>query len=113
MLASLVKGLCSYPHSPGRKPYLSRVKRVTPGISLGGVRREVSNLQRYFAPCGILEIEITASLTGAPMGDSSKPAASPAPGPSSLSEAERARALERFRLLRPFLEDEVSLPEIA
>src|SRR5512143_2616431 len=42
MLASLVKGLCSNPHSPGRKPYLSRVKRVTPGISLGGVRREVS-----------------------------------------------------------------------
>src|SRR5512142_1021130 len=36
MLASLVKGLCSNPHSPGRKPYLSRVKRVTPGISLGG-----------------------------------------------------------------------------
>src|SRR5512135_3039372 len=42
MLASLVKGLCSNPHSPGRKPYLSRVKRVTLGISLGGVRREVS-----------------------------------------------------------------------
>src|SRR5512135_1618644 len=47
------------------------------------------------------------------MGDSSKPAASPTPGLSSLSEAERARALERFRLLRPFLEEEVSLPEIA
>ncbi len=47
------------------------------------------------------------------MGDSSKPAASHAPELSSLSEAERARALERFRLLRPFLEDEVSLPEIA
>src|SRR5512142_1204548 len=46
MLASLVKGLCSYPHSPGRKPYLSRVKRVTPGISLGGVRREVSKLPK-------------------------------------------------------------------
>src|SRR5512143_1267231 len=42
MLASLVKGLWSNPHSPGRKPYLSRVKWVTPGISLGGVRREVS-----------------------------------------------------------------------
>jgi putative transposase len=47
------------------------------------------------------------------MGDSSKPAASPAPDLSSLSEAERARAMERFRLLRPFLEEEVSLPEIA
>jgi putative transposase len=47
------------------------------------------------------------------MGDSSKPAAPPAPELSSLSEAERTRALERFRLLRPFLEEDVSLPVIA
>ena len=46
-------------------------------------------------------------------GDSSKPEASPAPELSSLSEAERARALGRYRLLRPFLEEDVSLPEIA
>src|SRR4051812_29734849 len=44
MLASLVKGLCFQPHSPGRKPYLSRAKRVSPGSCLGGVRREVSLL---------------------------------------------------------------------
>src|SRR5512142_2779558 len=49
MLASLVKGLCSNPHSPGRKPYLSRVKRITPAISLSGVRREVSKLLAHQA----------------------------------------------------------------
>jgi hypothetical protein len=30
MLASSVNGQCFQPHSPGRKSYLSRAKRVTP-----------------------------------------------------------------------------------
>src|SRR5512135_3513408 len=66
MLASLVKGLCSYPHSPGRKPYLSRVKRVTPGISLGGVRREVSDLA---ASAGEANVRASSRSGAAPNPD--------------------------------------------
>ena len=42
MLASLVKRLCSNPHSAGRRPYLSRAKRVIPGTSLAVVFGEKS-----------------------------------------------------------------------
>ncbi len=42
--------------------------------------------------------------------DSTQPSATPL---TNLSEEERARALERFHLLRPYLENEATLAEVA